>query len=474
MSHPNSPQAMSLNNEQNLVRNVVSEHLQATLSGEKPEPLLQLVHGASGTGKTVLVRALFAVFEAHSSTNLLLTGSASDVAAKTLNAVYITKATLTPTLMANKQYIVIDDCSALSATLLRELALLMGGANDGARNKNMFGLRNVVLFADIAQHPPSGRYWDTVWWPTTTAAPFIKPFFENVQVLQRDMTGSMEVWSSLLCHVRTQCTNLGDVQLLNTRAAQTNGIASMNILLPHEDAIVVTTSDTQRQYWNINFACRFARATRKTLFISPASDVLVFQDGDRLSSDDFDKMKERFKREFTLLRGVYLFVGMIVTITQSELRHVWGEVTEIVVDDRDVVEEEAHDVRLKYGVAQVTVHVSQKIIAANPGMNELVIIKPVMVPFKVPHPCETRREIVIERTQLPLVPRYAITEEDTMGQRFNKVVVDTSSGLSRYKSLYQVLTRVTGLGSLVLTSLVQGLGDNCDNVAAQDILDVIT
>ncbi|KAJ3858683.1 hypothetical protein EV359DRAFT_68813 [Lentinula novae-zelandiae] len=77
----------------NTVQKEVKELLKATLTawkaGGSPEQILVLVHGPSGTGKTMVLESIATLFDDMDSAHLLLKASASEGAANKLGGTYI-------------------------------------------------------------------------------------------------------------------------------------------------------------------------------------------------------------------------------------------------------------------------------------------------------------------------------------------------------------------------------------------------
>ncbi|KAJ3870714.1 hypothetical protein F5051DRAFT_434428 [Lentinula edodes] len=159
---------MLLNKEQQVVKDLLKSSIWAFLRGEAEEQMLLLVHGPS---------------------------------AKSIGGTHLTLSSVNKELLKEKKYIIIDNCSVLSAKVLQKVASTLWDPEDVAQDVIPFGHWHVVLFGDFLQHPPIDQHWDTV--------------MKCIIVFHYDMTGAPNTWVELMCRVRNGTQNSNNTAALN-------------------------------------------------------------------------------------------------------------------------------------------------------------------------------------------------------------------------------------------------------------------
>ncbi|KAJ3884874.1 hypothetical protein GG344DRAFT_71009 [Lentinula edodes] len=460
---------MLLNKEQQEVKDLLKSSIRAFLRGEAEEQMLLLVHGPSGTGKTTVVQAIATLFDDMECTQHLLMASPTEISAKSIGGTHLTLSSVNKELLNEKKYIIIDNCSALSAKVLQKVASTLWDPEDVAQDVIPFGHRHVVLFGDFLQHPPFDRHWDTLWWPNYEASLVVNAVMKRIIVFHHDMTGAPNTWVELTRRVRNGTQNSNDTAALNKHVVGLYDVPRITDLYPDwTDGVVIASNPVQRQYWNINMASRISRGSQKTLYICPSSDEYVFGEGERMGVRDLEAISVKLKREFSMLQSLYLFEGMPVVILHGEFKNAWGQVTNIVINKHEKVPRDAAEYRLVYAVKEVTVRLSAKDVRSRPGSSDDVIFTPTTHRFTIAHPSDERRRVVVERTQVPLMPRFALLEYETVGVQFKKVVVDTQNGLKAFRSPYMAITRSQ---KVYFSNRIQDGEREEDEVSANDLRD---
>ncbi|KAJ3918502.1 hypothetical protein F5877DRAFT_67337 [Lentinula edodes] len=456
---------MLLNKEQQEVKDVLKSSVLAYLKGEVPEQLLLLVHGPSGTGKTTVIEAIATLFDDMDCSHMLLKASPTEITAKNIAGSFVSLSTVDRNMFADKNFILIDNCSALSANVLQKIATSLWDPEDLTQDIIPFGHRNVVLFGDFSQHPPIERHWDTLWWPNYEASDIVQHVTKRVIVFHQDMTGAPTSWVNLTHRVRNGTLNGTDRVALNKRVVGLYGVPPVEDLSPEwTDGVVIASNAIQRQYWNINMASRVSRGSKKPLYITPSRDEYVFGDGERMGVRDLEVLSGKLKQEFSVMQSLYLFEGMPVVILHGDLKNVWAQIINIVIDKREKRMPNAAEYRLAYAVKEVTVRLSAEAIRS--GSRELITLTPTTHQFTLPHPSDERRRVLVERTQVPVMPRFALVEYETIGIRFKKIVVDTQNGLYAYQSPYMTITRSD---SVYFSNRIQDSETEEDAVSANDL-----
>ncbi|KAJ3929120.1 MAG: hypothetical protein NXY57DRAFT_963905 [Lentinula lateritia] len=113
---------------------------------------------------------------------------------------------------------------------------------------------------------------------------------------------------------------------------------------------------------------------------------------------------------------------------------------------------------------EVTVRLSAEAIRS--GSHELITLTPTTHQFTLPHPIDERRRVLVERTQVPVMPRFALVEYETIGIRFKKIVMDTQNGLYAYQSPYMTITKSD---SVYFSNRIQDSETEEDAVSANDL-----
>ncbi|KAJ3897638.1 hypothetical protein F5879DRAFT_995747 [Lentinula edodes] len=465
---------MQLNAKQTEVKELVKASLRTSLRGGTPNQILLLVHGPSGTGKTVALASIATLFHDMDSTALLFKGSPSETSALKLGGTFLNESTIKASTFEGKKYILIDDCSCLSAAHLQLIDKAVWDPSDVTQDIVPFGGRTVVLFGDFCQHPPVEKHWDTLWWPNFNALHAIRPFMQHTIVFSQDMTSQANDWVELTRRVRSYVTTAADVAYLNKRIMVEIGTRITDgPTMEWPGGIVITHSATKVLYWNLTYASCVSRASNKKLIISRSTNEHVLASEDRITEEHFAVLLERLKVECALVGTLYIFEGMPVTVWRPGGSKVWGHIKDIVLDKREDTSREWKEYRLKYAIKEVTVCIAGEVLNSNPGMDTLLVVRPITVNYTVTHPADEERMLTVERTQVPLKPRFAIMESDAIGEKYPRVIVDTHDGLNAFRSPYMALTRVASNGQLYITCTLRAGEKVFDEVAVEDLKQVI-
>ena len=88
-AHAELAHMASLNTEQHMAHDIVTNHLRALLAGRKPKQLLMLVTGQGGMGKSTMLNAITDTFELFESSHLLKKTALSGVTASLIGGIML-------------------------------------------------------------------------------------------------------------------------------------------------------------------------------------------------------------------------------------------------------------------------------------------------------------------------------------------------------------------------------------------------
>ena len=229
--------------DQHHAYDIVTGHLDQTLSGCELPPLRMLIHGEGGTGKSKVIQTITEYFMHRGVTHMLLKAAYTGVAASFVNG----KTTHTiamvsvgkDTMISNKSkklqqfwkhisYLIIDEMSMLTKKFLAILScnISIGKMVEGQPSKNeSFGRINVILCRDFHQFPPVATSpTEALYFPSnptrdSTESQLGRAIYEEfstVIIFKEQMRVTDPVWHNFLEHLRYGQVKEEDIMMLQT------------------------------------------------------------------------------------------------------------------------------------------------------------------------------------------------------------------------------------------------------------------
>ena len=251
-------------------------------------------------------------------------------------------------------------------------------------------------------------------------------------------------FSELLGRLRMGKCNEADYELLKGRV-----IGRHDLVIKKSDwasAPVIVSDNTAKDALNERYAIEFAERTNQTLHWYYSSDKCK---GSILSNEELlnhlqsvhsGKTKGRLGR-------LPLVLGMPVLLAQN-----FDVEDGIVNGSRGIVK------RIRYKTDSEGKRFLTSVVVEVPGSNEEAMphLKPCEVPVlsdSIDVTFQSSRNVhgnvTIKRTQVPVVPAFAMTAHRSQGQTLTKVIVDLQSCRGS-ESPYVMLSRVTSLEGLLI------------------------
>ena len=221
----------TLNDRQNMVRNIISSHLHSYLGRQSPPQRLMIVHGQGGTGKSAMLNAIAETFIQNSVSSLLAKNAMSGIAASIVRGQTLHTWAALPvrTPQSNKWlthpgkaiatrrehnirpalWLTIDEMSMLTTPLLAHLAEVTGkirSAHSTIPPSTPFSNLNILLLGDLHQLPPIANskkelYNDAPPDPLSQLGRSLFEQFDIVVQLEEQMRITDPVWDRVLQRV---------------------------------------------------------------------------------------------------------------------------------------------------------------------------------------------------------------------------------------------------------------------------------
>ncbi|KIK51457.1 hypothetical protein GYMLUDRAFT_64825 [Collybiopsis luxurians FD-317 M1] len=183
---------------------------------------------------------------------------------------------------------------------------------------------------------------------------------------------------------------------------------------------IITTSLINVRLWNKVAAEDFASLPSRILYHSDARDDCVSLDLSILDCQELGQVLDFISMGGHITVSVPLCEGMPVTIIGGSRNRYWGHVIEIVLDSCDSnfhTRPHESEVSLDYPPSAVIVCLDSMFTA---GQDQFVTVVPLVFAFKVPNPLNMNGDwLSIRRRQIGLIPRFAMLENDCVGQTFD-------------------------------------------------------
>ena len=455
----------TLNTEQARAFKIICEH---SMHHQK-EPLKMYIGGAGGTGKSRVINALKEFFLRKGQGRRFRLASYTGVAAKNISGMTVHAAlSLNQQKKANKgntrrdltamwegvDFFFIDEISMIGCQMLYRISEALIEAKG---NSQPFGGVNFIVAGDFAQLPPVGetRLYASVNTSQTQKATkrgqevtFGKLLWLSISTVIILTESMRQVGHENLHLVQTlsrlregKC-NDADFQLLSNRVIQNVNNINWN---DWKDAPLIVSENAQKDAINELAAHAFARRTNQTLHWYYAID----QHQQNVVSD------EALKRHLQNLNSgvtnqrlgkIPLVIGMPVMISQNY--DVEGGIvngcTGILKEIRYQTDSEGN----RYATSCVveSESITGKQLPMLPPKHAAIIQDTTDLNFIHPH---SGKRCKIKRTQLPILPAFAMTAHKAQGQTLKKVIIDLDNCRGT-ESPYVMVSRVTSLEGLLI------------------------
>jgi hypothetical protein len=453
----------TLNREQTRAFRIVAEHSMK----DKPPPLRMYLGGPGGTGKSRVINALKEFFDRRNQSRRFRLSSYTGVAAKNISGMTLHTALCLSQRKKNGvsgkshrdliamwegvDYLFVDEVSMIGCKLLLKISEAL---NDAKQNESPFGGLNIIFAGDFSQLPPVGEtrlfaHINTHDIKTTQGQQNIfgkllwlsvKTVVILTEVMRQQGTENI-TFVSLLGRLREgKCTH-NDFELLNSRQ-----LPKSDVMSPTENwsnIPIIVSNNECKDALNIRATAEFAARNKKTMHWYYATDTKGGKDIEderlqyHLESMHSGKTNQR-------LRKIPLVIGMPVMICQNfDVEHgVVNGCTGTLKKIRYRTDEQGRRHALSCVVEAPTT-------SGTPltGLDEKsVVVLRDTTDMRFVHPY-SRKMCTIKRTQVPIMPAFAMTAHKAQGQTMNKVIVDLES-CHGTESPYVMLSRVKSLNGL--------------------------
>lgn len=472
--------------EQRRAFDIVNDQVRRCMRGMDPEPLLMVVSGEGGVGKSKVIQTITSLFESlnvkhwlrkaaytgvaasliegqtlHTLTSMPRSGRAADQSAETI-------ARLARTL-GEAKFLIVDEVSMVASSFFAEMDTVITRAKaDQPENHSgrPFGGMNVILFGDFHQFPPvaagvsvalfadfQGRDRDD----RCADGRRLYEQFRTVVRLKKQVRVTDRHWHDLLQHAR-----YGNCRTHHLRKLRSLIITSPDCpptdfsCEPWRSAVLITPRHAVRKPWNAEALRSHCALAGATLYICRAEDRYQ---GHRLAKDE--RLAVRRKKAGKVMQDVLeIAIGMkaMVTFNVSTDADITngarGVVHDIVLHSEDDIERRGTGVvKLKRLPAYILVKLDRTRAVALPGLPAGVIpVVPLEKTFSIDS--STRgRKITVRRRQFPLTAAYAFTDYRAQGQTIPNVLIDIrkppSFALTPFNA-YVALSRSPGAANVRL------------------------
>lgn len=456
-----------LNKEQTLAFNIIAN--QSLKKRGFEGPLKMYLSGPAGTGKSRVFNALRAFFEAKNQARRFRVCSYMGIAAKNVGGM-----TLHAGLCLGKaekrvrskedlismwngvDFLLIDEVSMISCDFL---VTISDSLSEAKGNSRPFGGINIIFAGDFAQLPPilQSRLYGSVQGEHSVGTKkkekkligrLLWLTIDTVVELKTNMRqqGSHNSqFSELLKRLRIgRCTD-ADYELLKSRVIGRH--KDLDLQNPKwKAAPVIVRDNTAKDALNEQCAIAFAKRTNQTLHWYHSSDKCH---GALLANDELISYLQSVHSGKTKghLGKLPLVLGMPVLITQN-----FDVEGGIVNGTYGVVKRIRYtaDANGKRTLISCVVKVTESNEGTMPHLNscEVPVLRNIVdLSFRDRH--RAKGTITIRRTQVPIIPAFAMTAHRAQGQTLPSVIVDLQS-CQGSESPYVMLSRVTSLQGLLI------------------------
>nr|GAT44292.1 predicted protein [Mycena chlorophos] len=480
---PDTPaECLQLNNEQQRAHDIVIQHLRHTLAGNRRPPLLMIIQGEGGTGKTVVLNAIAASFASMEASHLLAKTATTGVAASLFGGQTlhnwagmglgdIPRKGSPPTQAKRERnmsavlYLIVDEFSMMTKKLLASTSDVITHVKHELKlceENDTFGGISVILVGDLHQFPPVGSLRQALFHtaphpdPQWQAGLDLYQRFTTVVTLTQQRRVTDPAWMLFLRRLRVgQCTNDDLAMLRSLRVDGSVGGKTRWTEQPWDSAVLVTPRHSARILWNAESLRKHQAVTGHHVYRCQAEDRISRTGAELSMRERFLVAQRKTKHCGRLAEHVELAVGMRAMVllnisTAAELANgTRGEIVDIVLDVRERLPlpedpETGHSL-LQYPPAVVLFKPDHSSFPEFEGLGHGIIpIVPSIAKFSIPGPS---RNVRIARRQLALTPGYAFTDYKAQGQTIHFVVIDlqpTPTGALTPFSAYVAMSRSHG------------------------------
>ena len=291
-----------LKEDQYRAYDIITSHLDQTLSGHNPPPLRMLILGEWGTGKSKVIQTITEYFAHRGVVHILLkaayTGAAASIVdGKTTHTIAMVSAGKDTSLSNESKaklqqfwqhisYLVIDELSMLAkkflALLSRNISIAKMVEGQPAKNESFGGI-NVILCGDFHQFPPVATSpTEALYFPSnperdsaeSQSGRAIYEEFTTVVILQEQMHVTDPVWHDFLVHLRNGRVKEEHISMLRTLVITNSNCPPTDFKnSPWDSASLVTPRHAVRRQWNEALR-KFSSDAGKKIITCNAEDMI--------------------------------------------------------------------------------------------------------------------------------------------------------------------------------------------------------
>ncbi|KAJ3926712.1 MAG: hypothetical protein NXY57DRAFT_966240 [Lentinula lateritia] len=394
----------------------VADHLFNHRNGVNQRPLLVFVDGKAGSGKTVTLNIIRRIFVDQSSLHLLFIGSTSRPVASISGGYHIEYNNPIPHHITNeKQYFIIDESQACASSTIRCFGEVVTGLGaDEYKSREFLAGKNILVFG----HNGGWKHRDAdSWWTSSIVNAF-------TTFLRFNTCRTVE--PSHHAHI-----------LSSARELFPEGVDYFRHPKQTPAEILITPWPFMQKTWNDEAVKTFASSVNCPLYISRSIDN---------TSCDLTRIDSKSPLHSILSNlgpphiEVPVCMGMPVTIVAGKWNGYWGHVAAIGSEPD------------KHTIEWIRVKLGDEFNVLNPTVDQFITIN--AATFRIKHRSRIwiqDNAIVVNRYQIPVMPRFALLEAEAAGQFFDCGFVDNCRGLDNFHSLSFVLSRFRSPGGIRMT-----------------------
>jgi hypothetical protein len=464
----------TLNTEQARAFRIIANH--SIAQSPMKEQLRMFLSGPGGTGKSRVIDAITDFFKRRKESRRIRLTSFTGIAARNIKGMTLhaalcmsqksnskrskknTQSTTNRDLISmwdGVDYLFIDEVSMVGCSLLNEIS---NALMDAKQNSLPFGGINIIFAGDFAQlppvqDPPLYRLFDTTTMSATQrsqdvlAGKLLWLTVNTVVILTevRRQEGKENIaFVQLLGRLRTGTCTDEDYQLLQTRILTE---AKPNWSDPKMNNIrVIVSQNVIKDALNDRSAAAFAARTGQELHWYYAIDS---RGGKEVTDPNLKRHLRNLPTTDTNQRlgKIPLVIGMPVMITQNF--DVANGVVNGAIGTLKKIRYVENEIGERHAISCV-VHVdsmAEDVTLSGLSSQEAAVLED-KVKMSFVHPYSHKR-CTIDRTQLPIVPAFAMTAHKSQGQTIERVIIDLEACRGT-ESAYVMMSRAKSLDGLYI------------------------